>query len=321
MAARSPADVMIDPKIITIFDDLYDTCAECLYRAKGLMRSKTYKALDSATKSSFSRSVDDLRRSSVACGLEISNCDDGKSKDLKALKSRLQTFLDALDTLEEYNGLLEILEKKSIDAKLGGFLTVLALVQGANGDLKLLQKKFLALSDKLAKAIRATRDAKIKGMLGAGIGAIGICLVPLGTGIAMVGGIGLFVTEQALGQLLKGNEDTKAKKAFGLASGVGTMADGLGKMPNAFGPLQILATGAVDIREAFINERAMIAVQKDIKALTADVKRIIPKAAKQYKELGKIAKATQKDLKSALTSIQNYTGSQGGYHHLIGMLK
>lgn len=321
MVTRTPQEVMEDRKIAVILDDLLQTCIDSLADAKKITSGKTFKAMDSATKSKFNKCQDTLLTTTENTENERDNCLNGKAKDLSKMKSCLQKQLDALDNLEEFNGRMQVLEDKAVEATLAAFLAIIVLVRGANGDLVVLQKRFLALAKKVEKAIKATRDAKIKGMLGAGLAAIGICLVPFGAGIAMVGGITLVGIEVALGYALKGNEETTVKKSWNVASGAGAVADGLDKMPKSFGPMMILATGAVDIREAFLNQKELDAFQKEIKAVSAEMKKKLPKAAKQFKELEKMAKKTKADVTSAIASVRSFKPSKGAYHKLPGLMK
>lgn len=321
MATRSPKEVMEDRKIAVILDDLLQTCIDSLSDAKKITNGKTFKALDSATQNKFNKCQDTLLTTSEDTEKERDNCLDGKSRDLTKMKSCLLKQLDALDNLEEFNGRMQVLENKAVEATLAAFLAIIVIVRGANGDLLVLQKRFLALSKKLEKAIRATRDAKIKGMLGAGLAAIGICLVPFGAGVALIGGITLVGIEVALGAALKGNEETTLKKSWSVASGVGSVADGLEKMPKSYGPVMILATGAVDLREAFLNQRELDAFQKEVKAVSAEMKKKLPKAAKQLRELEKMAKKTRADVTSAIAAVRSFKPKKGIHHRLPGLLK
>jgi len=321
MAERPPQEVMEDRRIAGVLNDLFDACFDANKAANSIAGGKTFKALDSSTKSTFNKYWDTMLAATEAAENERSRCLDGKAKDLNTMKTLLTKQLDALDTIEDITGRMQVLEDKALDAILAAFLAMLVLTQGANGDLLLMQKKSHALLDKMAKAIRACRDARIKMQLGAGMAAIAICLVPLGGGIAVIGGIALFGVETALGYALAGNEETKVKKAWNLASGVGAMADGLDKMPKSFGPAMILATGAVDMREVFKNERDLAAFQKELKSLSADISKLAPKAGKQFRELEKLGQKIGKELPAAISAVKSFKPTKGKYHSLPSMLK
>ncbi|MEM7441455.1 MAG: hypothetical protein AAF393_17840 [Pseudomonadota bacterium] len=183
-----------------------------------------------------------------------------------------------------------------------------------------LKKRLEELRKKLEKAIRATRDAKVKGILGAGFGALAIVLIPFGGWVPIVGGVLLAGTEAALRQLLKGNEESTTKKTWTVLSTARAVADGLGKAPKDFAPLMVLATGAVDMEEAVSNVKDMAAIKKEIKKLDADLRKTLPKVAKQLKDLDKKTKGVRLAYKKSMSSVRSYRAGKSSGHNLLKML-
>ena len=321
MVSRTPQDVMYDPIINSILNDLDDSCADCIHTANGLKRTNTFKSLDNGSKSSLNNAVTTLQRKISLTATEIANCYDGKAKDLNKLKACLTSELDALDSLEEINGRLQVLEDAQLEAKLLLFLAAASQCVGYTAQLRDLQNKFNAVAKKVEKAIKGCRDARIKGILGAGLGAIGICLIPCGAGIAFWGGITLAGVETGLGNALNANEETSIKKAWNKASTAGAVADGLGKMPKSFAPAMIIVTGAVDLREAFATDKELETVRKELSKIMADIKLLAPKLSKMYLEFQKQAKATEKSYKAAVAGVRSFKPTKGKIHTLPSLMK
>ena len=212
MDTRTPQDVLSDRKIAILLDDLLQDCLDAIGTAKGLRRRAIGKVMGSATAKRFEGCMDAVLRSSGAVEAERDRCLAGKASNLKAMRGLVQAQLDALDNLEEFNGRVQVLEDAMMTASLADFMALIVMVQGVSMALVRLQRRLEALRDKLAKAIRNIRDAKIKAMVGAAIAAIGVCIVPMGPVVVFIGGMTLVGADIAVDMALQGSEESKLKK-------------------------------------------------------------------------------------------------------------
>ena len=321
MPTRTPQEIMEDAKIEKILDDFLIACLSSSKEAGRLSKTTVFKMLNASIKSSFNTTENTLLTACQKTENERDNCLDGKSGDISKMKSALNAQLDAFDSMEDYNGRMGALVDKGIDQMLGAFLTPIVALGGANGELTALQKEMDAIHKKLLKAVKACRDAKIKGMVTAATGAIVICTGPIGGGIALTTAVGAFVVNVGLGFIFNGNEPSAVKKSWTVAKGGDAVAKKLVNVPKAFGPVMVLASGAVDISEAFANEREKAALVKEIKALDVKLKKIMPKVAKQFDDLAKLATKTESETKMALAIVKDFKPSRTKGHTLPNLLR
>lgn len=319
--ARSPQDVMYDDRVTQLLGDLDDTCASSMYEANKLARKAIFKHFDASAKSSLTTAIATLKKTMAATAVEFDRCYDGKAKDLNKFKACLSKELDALDNLEEIQGRMHVLEDKALDVVLAAFLVPVASISGANGELSALLRRMNALSAKLQKAIKTVRDVKIKGAVSAALAGIGLCAGSLGSAVVITVGVSSFAINQGLSMTLNGNEPNDVKKTMTAAKGGSTVAKALGKFPKAFGPVLNLASGVVDIREVFISEQAMADVQKEIKALDKEFKKLLPRVAKQFDDLEKLALSTEKALSAALSGVKAFSPTKGKVHTLPNLMR
>lgn len=312
---------MEDAKIEKILDDFLNACLSSMNEASRLSKTTVFKMLSSSIKSSFNAQDTALLIACEKTEKERDNCLDGVSRDMAKMKSALNAQLDAFDNLEEYNGRMGALVDKGTDQMLGAFLTPIVALGGANGELTALQKEMDVVHKKLLKAVKACRDAKVKGMVTAATGALVICTGPIGGGIALTAAVGSFVVNVGLGFILNGNEPSAVKKSWTVAKGGNAVAKKLTTVPKAFGPVMVLVSGAVDISEAFANEREKAALFKEIKALDVKLKKLMPKVAKQFDDLAKLASKTESETKMALAIVKDFKPTKTKGHTLPNLLK
>ena len=300
---QTPQQIVEDRKVAGLLDDLFDDCLDADKTARKIAAGTVFRVMDSKSCSSFEKDWDALLSAVDACESERDVCLKGKARDTRKLKSCLQAQLDALSVLEQANGKMQVLEDAATQAATTSALASITAVLGIAPKIAIVQKDLADLRGQLEKAILAARDAKVKTAVAAGSAAIGVCLVPFGAAVGVVGGITLFAVETAIGAAFNGNEESTVKKTWNAASGAAAVADGLYGLPAAFGPALVLVGGAVDIGECFATERDMADVQAKITALSREFKSTIAQAARDFETLGKMCAAAQKALLSAIAGV------------------
>ena len=306
MATTSdPATIVSDSKVTVMLDDLSTECYDSLEAADRLHRSKAFNALDSSTKSRQKKFSDILRKTVAALDDERYRCADGVAKDTRALKKWVSNSVSALDNLEESNGRMQVLEQTMAHAHVTKLQLLIPLILGENGKLALLQRRLHALQKKLEKAIRACRDAKIKTMIGAALGAIGICLGAIGWPIAVGAALVAVPVGMVVSATFSGNEESTFKKTMSTSLTVGRVVAPLNSMTKSFGPVSQIATTGLNLGSVFANESEKKAVITEIKKLNAEIKKVAPTAAKQYQTLDKLAKECDRQLRRAVSSVKS----------------